>query len=105
MKIYNVTTVDDGIDFAPETEAKEILQNVRTIIKTTAGSVPLDRRFGVDASYVDKPMEKARAMLVSEILVKVRKYEPRVTVTAVDFTEDIDGILRPKVQVKINGIE
>lgn len=50
-------------------------------------------------------MAKARAMLASEILVKIRAYEPRVTVTAVDFEEDMDGILRPKVQVKINGTE
>lgn len=106
MKLYDVTAVmGRGIDFAPATETEEILQNLRTILATTAGSVPLDRAFGVDASYVDRPMEKARAMLVSEIIVKIRKYEPRVTVTSVDFEADMDGILKPKVQVKINGTE
>lgn len=106
MKIYDVTAAaGPGIDFAPESETEEILQNLRTILATAMGSVPLDRAFGVDASYVDHPMAKARAMLASEILVKIRAYEPRVTVTAVDFEEDMDGILRPKVQVKINGME
>ena len=106
MKLYDVTAVSGrGIDFAPATETEEILQNLRTILATAMGSVPLDRAFGVDASYVDRPMAKARAMLASEILVKIRAYEPRVTVTAVDFEEDMDGILRPKVQVKINGME
>lgn len=106
MKLYDVTAeAGRGIDFAPETEAAEILQNVRTILATTVGSVPLDRAFGVDASCLDRPMAKARAMLASEIIMKIRKYEPRVTVTSVDFEEDMDGILRPKVQVKINGME
>lgn len=106
MKLYDITAVmKRGIDFAPATETEEILQNLRTILATTAGSVPLDRAFGVDASYVDRPMAKARAMLVSEVITKIRKFEPRVTVTAVDFEEDMDGMLKPKVQVKINGTE
>lgn len=92
-----------GIDFAPKSEAAEIMQNLRTIIATTKYSVPLDRDFGVDAGYVDKPTAVAEAMLADEIVTAIQKYEPRVTVEAISFTANVDGLLIPKVQVMING--
>ena len=104
MKLYDVAiSMTDGVDFAPATETAEILQNLRTILATTEGSVPLDRAFGIDATCVDLPIEKARAKLASEIIVKIRTFEPRVTVTSLTFEADREGILKPKVQVKING--
>ena len=38
-----VVSLDSDVNFAPETEVVEILQNVRTILATRKGSVPLDR--------------------------------------------------------------
>ena len=93
----------NGIDFAPKNEFTEIIQNVRCIMQTTKYSVPLDRSFGVDAAYVDKPMPVAQAMLADEIISAIQKYESRVTVDSISFTATIDGILVPKVQVMING--
>lgn len=92
----------EGVDFAPETEIEEILQNVRTIISTVKYSVPLDRDFGIDASYVDKPTAKAQAMISSEIIRAVREYEPRATVSSISFTADTDGKLTPKLEVAID---
>lgn len=92
-----------GIDFAPASEAAEILQNLRTIITTTKYSVPLDRDFGVNAEMLDKPMAVAQAQLQSEIIMAIKTYEPRVTVTGISFTGTDEGILIPKVQVMING--
>ncbi len=93
----------EGVNFAPETVVEEILQNVRTIISTTISSVPLDRDFGIDASYVDKPTAKAQAMLSSDIIRAVRTYEPRATISSISFTADIDGKLTPNVEVAIDG--
>ena len=101
MEISKLTPIQ-GIDFAPAAEAAEIMQNLRTIISTTKYSVSLDRDFGVDASYVDKPTAVAEAMLADEIITAIQKYEPRVSVEGISFTADIDGQLIPKVQVKIN---
>lgn len=92
-----------GIDFAPASEAAEILQNLRTIITTTKYSVPLDRDFGVNAEMLDKPMAVAQAQMQSEIIMAIKTYEPRVTVTGISFTGTDEGILIPKVQVMING--
>lgn len=103
MALYEITTgTIPPIDFAPATEAEEILQNIRCLLSTTKYSVPLDRDFGIDASYLDAPMEVAKAKMVSEIILAVARDEPRAAVTSIDWEATIDGILRAKVQVKIN---
>lgn len=90
------------VDFSPATEAEEILQNIRYILSTIKNSVPLDRELGIDASFLDKPMEVAKAKLTSEIVMAIAKYEPRATVTNITWTSDIDGKLYPKVQVRLS---
>lgn len=42
-----LVNLKQGIDFAPSSEIAEILQNVRTILTTRLGSVPLERDFGL----------------------------------------------------------
>lgn len=102
--IYDVLAVPtEGIDFAPASKAVEILQNLRTIISTTKYSVPLDRDFGISAESLDKPMAVAQAQLQSEIIMAIKTYEPRASVTGISFTGTDDGQLIPKVQVTING--
>ena len=51
---------------------------------------------------MDKPIPVAKAKLSSEIILVIKKYEPRVKVTKITFEGDIDGKLKPKVQVMIN---
>lgn len=104
--IYDVLAQPvQGIDFAPASEAAEILQNLCTIITTTKYSVPLDRDFGFNADMLDKPMNVAQAQLQSEIIMAIKRYEPRVTVTSISFTGTDDGRLIPKVQVMIKNDE
>ena len=90
------------IDFAPATHEEEIIQNVRCILATTKYSVPLDRDLGLDVTYLDMPMQAAKAQMVSDIVLAIARYEPRAMVSNVEWEHDIDGILRAKVQVKTN---
>ena len=80
----------------------EVIQTVRTICATTKYSVPLDRRFGLNAVMLDAPTPKAMAALQAEIIMAIRKYEPRARVTQVSFEGDMDGKLIPKVRVRID---
>lgn len=104
--IYDVLAQPvQGIDFAPASKAAEILQNLRTIITTAKYSVPLERDFGFNAEMLDNPVNAAQAQLQSEIIMAIKTYEPRVTVTGISFTGTDDGQLIPKVQVMINDDE
>lgn len=84
------------------TGVDEIVQNVRTILTTAQGTVPLDRDFGIDLASYDEPMNLAKARLSSAILFAITDYEPRAIVREVQFDEDHQlGKLVPRVYIDI----
>ena len=94
----------DTNDFSwqPETELEEIIQNVRTILTTRRGSVPLDRSFGIDTALIDLPVTVIKGRLTTEIIEAVERFEPRVEVKEVKFAGDAaDGAVYPVVKVVI----
>lgn len=89
------------IDIAPKNDVNEILQNVRTILATTKGTIPLDREFGIDGSVIDMPTMQAQAYLTNEIFQAIRRYESRVSIDNITFDGEISGKLIPKVVITI----
>lgn len=90
------------ISLAPESTEEEVLQNVAMIILTVQFSVPLDRGFGLAGRFIDKPIQTAQAILVSEVLDAVEKYEPRADIVSVTFEQgETPGNLIPIVEVNI----
>ena len=98
-----IVSLGSSVNFAPETEAEEILQNVRTIISTRIGTVPLHRGFGVSWEHIDKPYPVAKQLMMVEVIEAIEKYEPRVKVESVEFDESVEsameGLLMPRVIV------
>ncbi len=103
MNILDISGKDTNTLFwAPSSELEEIIQNVRTILTTRKGSVPLDREFGIDAGIIDKPTTNIGGLLTVAIMEAVEKYEPRVKVQSVSFEADgEEGIVYPCVKVVI----
>lgn len=105
---YKVT-LDNKINFAPESETEEILQNIRTILSTRIGTVPLARDFGTTWEHIDKPYPVAKALMQSVVIDAITENEPRATVEAVEFDDEaadaMEGILRPIVIVSIGQDE
>ena len=91
---FNVTDIDgnspgEWFDFTNSGNSeKEILSCVHCLLNTPIGSVVLDRQIGVDYSFVDKPMPLAMAMILAEIPGKIARYEPRCTLTDIQFSGD-----------------
>ena len=95
-------TLDNAIDFAPESARAEILQNVRTILNTRIGTVPLARDFGISWEHVDMPIPAVRSVMQGVIIDAIEAFEPRAKVENVVFDGDgADGILRPSVTISI----
>lgn len=91
-----------AINFMPLTLEEEILQNVNMILSTPKGSVPLDRRFGINTTLQDTPIPLAQARMTGEIIEAVERYEPRVKVLKVTFSGDgASGELIPRVRLRI----
>ena len=99
---FDVWIQQNEINFAPQTLAEEVIQNVITVCTTMKYSVPMDRELGVEARFLDDPVNTARAKFTSEIIQAVRKFEPRARVTHVDFDGTLDGQVFPRVRVRIS---
>jgi phage baseplate assembly protein W len=102
---YMVTGGSPEIVFSESDTVKSALQNIAVILATPKGSVPLFREFGLDMSFVDKPLPVARTLLVSSATEAVQIFEPRAEVRGVTFEIDeaIPGRLVPTVEVEIIG--
>lgn len=82
-----------------------LAQEIRTVLTTRKGSVPLDRDFGLDWSFVDAPLPEVQPRYVGEVARQVEKYVPRVQVLEVSFKSTVpnaaEGKLYPVVRVAI----
>lgn len=91
-----------NIDFGA-TGAEEILQNVAFILSTPIMSCPLDREFGFDYSFIDGPIDVAKARYTAAVVEAISKFEPRVIIEEVEISGDgLKAKLTPKVRVRIN---
>lgn len=90
------------IDFGAVGE-REVFQNVKYALLTTVYSVPLDREFGIDATFVDKPIPIAQIVLSQEVALKIGLYEPRARFRDVSFEGDgLEGKLEPTIEIEID---
>ncbi len=103
---YVVTAKTTPVTFAPSSLAEEVVQNVRTILATRIGDVPLQRGLGVSWEHIDKPLPAAKMLLMGEVADALRKWEPRAAVRSVEFPggelEAMDGILPCRVTISID---
>ncbi len=78
-------------------------QEIRMLLATRKGSVPLDRAYGLTWDYVDLPLPDAMPYMISEIASQLEKYVPRIKVRYIAFKSDdpVEGILQPTVTVEI----
>jgi len=98
------TTEKENINLAPGTVEEEVMQNLWFLYSSLEYDVPLDRALGLNAAYIDRPMEAARALATTDIYDKTEEYEPRAEIANVDFKVDYErGVLKPIVEVEISG--
>lgn len=96
----------EKISLAPENTTEEVLQNVAIILSTPKFSVPLERGLGLAQRFLDKPIQAAQSILISEVLDAIEAFEPRAEVENVTFElGDRPGTLIPIVEVNITDGE
>lgn len=100
----NIMAAPGTVNFYPANELEEIAQNVRTILTTFKGTVPMDRELGLNSDVVDLPIAAAQAAMTADIVAAISRYEPRAKVVSVDYEgNEMEGITTPKVRIRING--
>ena len=50
------TTQEQPISLAPQTIYEEVIQNVWFLLSSIEYDIPLNREFGLNAAYIDKPI-------------------------------------------------
>lgn len=97
-------TTDLGTMTLNESEyVRSILQNIRIILQTRQGTVPMYREFGLPMQFIDKPVTIAQQMCYVEVREAIGAFEPRAEVVDITFDESDAGagVLIPVVEVRI----
>ena len=70
---------------------------------TPKGSQQTDRRFGMDMSYIDMPMNLVINQLISAAMVTLTEFEPRVQLEDIkfDIVNAMDGGLIATVKLNV----
>ena len=63
---------------------RSVLQNIYLILKTPLESVPMYREFGLDMSFIDRPLPAIRPLMLAAIRDAVDKFEPRANILNVE---------------------
>lgn len=77
--------------FSPGSTLNQIQLCLATILTTAKYSVPMDRDFGLDATFIDEPSPRGMALLRSEIFEAINKYESRVKILNISFEKSEDA--------------
>ena len=100
MDLSDIEISFDYGESGSEAERLEIIRNVRTILLTPAGTCPLYRDFGLDMSWLDRPLDQAQNLCALAAMEAVEHWEPRIQVTRVSFdAEPADGHLKARVVI------
>ena len=83
MNIKVDFTTDNSID-------TEILTSIQTLCSTYEGTIPLDRRVGLDSSVISESIDISKEVITADIFDKIEKYIPEVEVIEISFKEGED---------------
>lgn len=88
------------------TGLRQLAQEIRIVLATRKGSVPLDRDFGVSWDLIDKPIPAAKQMLIAEIAQQLEQDVPRIRFKSIEFfdpgnEQSVDGLMQYAVTVEI----
>lgn len=78
---------------------QDLDRQIALLLSTREGSIPLDREFGLDLNFVDRPAAAVKTLYTAEVTKKIAKFIPAVRVQEVLWLSAPEGGLRPKVVI------
>jgi hypothetical protein len=77
----------------------ELDRQLSLLLSTREGTMPLDREFGLNMDFVDRPPEIAKSLYTAEVTKKVAAFISTVRVQEVTWSRAEGGQLKPKVVI------
>lgn len=63
-----------SLEYKNKTNIELIDDKLKFLLNTQVGTIPIDRDFGVDMTYLDSITEEAKTKFSVEVLEKINKY-------------------------------
>jgi len=79
--------------------AASLDRQLALLLSTREGSMPLDREFGINMDFVDRPPEVAKSLYTAEVTKKVAEFIPSVRVQVITWGGTTEGKLTHKVVI------
>ena len=70
----------------------ERIARLKLLLTTRVGTVVLDRDFGIEMSFIDKPVPVANRLYMLAVVRKIKKYEPGLIVNSITFKHDSNDL-------------
>lgn len=96
----------NGFEFQDEQGrlSVELREQLALLCATPAGTVVLDREYGVNFAFLDLPVPEAQTRLAEELAPKIEKYIPELVLRGVFITDaDNNGSVDWRVVVGYAG--
>ena len=77
----------------------DIDRQLNLLLTTRAGTMPLDRDFGLTMDYLDRPAAVSKSLYVAELVEKVGTFLPAIRVREVKWQAGADGRVLAKVVI------
>lgn len=102
-----ITNKAQDYNLFPETTEESVAQNIRLILSTYKGTVPLNRNLGIDTTFIDMPSNKGLLISKLRIVEAIQKDEPRVEVSSISIEKDEESALNGdfKIKVEVNILD
>lgn len=96
----NVPLLDFKLEYTFEDDKlAELDRQLALLLSTPEGTMPLDREFGIQMNFVDKPPEVVKSLYTAEVTQKIPKFIPWVRVYEVTWGYGKQGHIKPKVVI------
>ena len=66
----------------------DTINRINLLLSTPKGTMPNDREYGIDISFLDNPINVSESLFVIEASYALEKYEKTITVDSVEFSTD-----------------
>lgn len=96
----NVILFDFQLEYTfQDDKLAELDRQLALLLSTQEGTMPLDREFGIQMNFVDKPPEVVKSLYTAEVAKKVPQFIPWVRVYEVTWSHGEQGHIKPKVVI------
>lgn len=105
MRFKIEVTTPQELSLFHETWLAKLSEEVRIVLNTPIGSVPSNREFGIDMTYMHLPANVAMSAYASAAADAIERFVPGLRVIQVIFDEESSNIENLKPIIEVSSYE